>query len=304
LNSNPKPIVTASFSELVAVTSQHEAITDLDLVIQGNLTLESYCTSLLEKVLNLPQNQFSNFLNHQLKLVKDPLGYLNTFEQFIAKNESIFVTNTALSRYHKLFNLIEKQRDLLQCAVPFLSKPTLAKRYINAESEERYFSFYEVKKYTNSLEDDNEKILYLTKEKHDYKQANIEFLNQKLPLFDKQCCKEIEQIYELQKIKSTIDKSKPLQTNETTPFTKLQFNCNVNQFVDMFYQFTREIYVDDKPMIQGNVNDLVTMIVTSFVDKEGNDISALSVKTILKPSREDKRPNTSKRIDINKLFKF
>lgn len=83
--------------ELVAVTSQHEAITDLDLVVQGNLTLDSYCISLLEKVLNLPQNQFSNFLNHQLKQVKDPLGYLNTFEQFIAKNESIFVTNTALS---------------------------------------------------------------------------------------------------------------------------------------------------------------------------------------------------------------
>lgn len=304
MNSAPHPIVTASFSELIVVTSAQQVNTDLDLVIQGNLTLESYCISLLEKVLNLPQNQISNFLNHQLKLVKDPLGYLNIFEQFIAKNESIFVQSTALSRYHKLFNLIEKQRDLLQCAVPFLNKPALAKRYINAESEERYFSFYEVKKYTNSLEDDNEKILYLTKEKHDYKQANIEFLNQKLPLFDKQCCKEIEQIYELQKIKNTIDKSKPITPTDSNAFTKLQFNCNVNQFVDMFYQFTREIYVDDKPMIQGNVNDLVTMIVNSFVDKEGNDISTLSVKTILKPSREDKRPNTSKRIDINKLFKF
>lgn len=75
---------------------------------------------------------------------------------------------------------------------------------------------------------------------------------------------------------------KSLATAES--FTKLRFNCNVNQFVDVFYQLTRELLIEDKPFIEGNINDVVAMIVSSYVDKEGKEISALSVKTILKPS--------------------
>jgi hypothetical protein len=127
-------------------------------------------------------------------------------------------------------------------------------------------------------------------------------LNQKLPLFDKQCAKEIEQIYEMQSIKSTIEKQKPATSISLNNFTKLQFNCNVNQFVDIFYQLSREILVDGKPVIEGNINDVANVIVNSFVDKDGKEISPQSVKTILQPSREDKRPNSNKRIDVTKIL--
>jgi hypothetical protein len=63
-----------------------------------------------------------------------------------------------------------------------------------------------------------------------------------------------------------------------------------------------EIFVEGKPMIEGNINDIAEMIVNTFVDKDGREISLQSVKTILKPSREDKRPNTNKRIDISKFL--
>jgi len=302
LNSEPNNL-NAQFKEYMAVPLHKSKNPNLDIIIEEQINSENYCTALISKVLSLSQSQFSNFINYQLDQVNDPLSWLDSFDSLIEQNEKLLSKKNQLMRYNRLSIAIEKKRDLLQCPIVKPSKPTLAKKYINAESEERYFSFYEIKKQTDALDDDNEKILLLTKEKHDYKQANIEFLNQKLPLFDKQCSKEIEQIYELQKIKSTIDKSKPITPIDSNAFTKLQFNCNVNQFVDIFYQLTREINVDDKPMIQGNVNDLIFFIVNSFVDKDGNDISALSVKTILKPSREDKRPNTSKRIDISKLFK-
>ena len=82
----------------------------------------------------------------------------------------------------------------------------------------------------------------------------------------------------------------------------MQFNGNVNQLVDIFYQLNRELFVDGKPYIDGNTNDLIALITNSFVDKDGKEISPQTVKTILKPSKEEKRPNTHKRIDIDKLL--
>ena len=284
----------------MAVSSEQSTNKNLDVIIEEQITLEEYCNVLINKLLKFPQTQFLNFINHQLEQVKSPLDWLDSFDLLIAENEKLFTENAMLFKYNKLYNLIEKKRDLLQCPAVKPIKPAVAKRYINAESEERYFSFYEIKKQLITLEDDNEKILLLTKEKHEYKQANIEFLNQKMPLFDEQCCKEIEQIYEMQTLKGSIAKLKPATTINPTTLTKLQFNCNVNQFVDIFYQLTREIISDGKPIIEGNINDMAAIIVNSFVDKDGKEISPQSVKTILQPSREDKRPNSHKRIDLSK----
>ncbi|MBA4155389.1 MAG: hypothetical protein C0512_13715 [Flavobacterium sp.] len=47
---------------------------------------------------------------------------------------------------------------------------------------------------------------------------------------------------------------------------------------------------------------MVAIIVNSFLDKDGNEISPQTVETILKPSRADKRPKPHKRIDIDKLL--
>lgn len=302
MNPNKTLFKPVPFLELKAVTSAHSTNTNLDIIIEEQITIDKYCNALIDKLLKLPQTQFSNFINHQLNSVKSPLSWLDSFDLLIAENEKLFVENGLLFKYNKICNLIEKKRDLLQCSTVKPIKPAVAKRYINAESEDRYFSFYEIKKQLNALEDVNEKILLLTKEKHEYKQANIEFLNQKLPLFDKQCSKEIEQIYEMQTIKSSIDKLKPAATINPNILTKLQFNCNVNQFVDIFYQLSREILVEGKPIIEGNINDMAAIIVNSFVDKDGKEISPQSVKTILQPSREDKRPNSNKRIDLNKIL--
>lgn len=296
------PVKSVPFLEQMTVISVQSTNTNLDVIVEEQSTIEDYCNAVIEKLFKLPQTQFLNFINHQLEQVKSPSSWLDSFDLLVAENEKLFVENGLLSRYTKLCNLIEKKRDLLQCSTAKPIKPNVAKRYINAESEERYFSFYEIKKQLATLEDDNEKILLLTKEKHEYKQANIEFLNQKLPLFDKQCAKEIEQIYEMQNIKSTIEKLKPATTISHNNFTKLQFNCNVNQFVDIFYQLSREILIEGKPVIEGNINDVANVIVNSFVDKDGKEISPQSVKTILQPSREDKRPNTNKRIDVTKIL--
>jgi len=142
----------------------------------------------------------------------------------------------------------------------------------------------------------------LTKEMFEYQQANIEFINQKTPFYDAQCTKEIENIYALQKIQAAIEQAKNHKTGNQMPFKKMQINCNLNQFIDVHYQFTRELFVDGKPILDGSVNDLVAIIVNSFLDKDGKDISPETVKTILTPSRTEKRPKPHKRIDIDKML--
>lgn len=293
---------TASFLEMVVVHPAKVSNHDLDIILDKKVTTQSYCVALINKIFELHQSDYPTFLNYQTNQVKEPIVWLNRFEELISNNEDLFTNKRALCRYNKLFNLIESKRKEVQFSGMKENKLTIAKRFINAESEDRHFSFCEVKKQIDSLDDDNEKILLLTKEKHEYRQANIEFINQKLPLFDVQCSKEIKQIYELQSIKSSIEKFKPTTAGVQPAFNKLQFHCNVNQLVDIFYQMSCEIFVEGKPMIEGNINDIAEMIVSTFVDKDGREISLQSVKTILKPSREDKRPNTNKRIDISKLL--
>lgn len=295
-------IQTALFVEMVVVRSAQIYKSNYDIVLDKIPTSQEYCKALLHKFFEISQSDYSDFLNYQVSLTKEPVIWLNNFEELISNNEDLFTSKKALCRYNKLFHLLESKRKELQFSNMKESKTALAKRYINAESEDRYFSFYEIKKQIHILEDDNEKILVLTKEKHEYRQSNIEFINQKLPLFDKQCSKEIEQIYEMQNIKNTIGKFKPVDPNNSSSVTKLQFNCNVNQFVDIFYQMSKELFVEGKPFVEGNINDIAMMIVNTFVDKEGKEISLSSVQTILKPSREDKRPNQDKRIDIGKLL--
>jgi len=302
LSSKDQNIKTAPFPEHVAVQTAQAQNPLFDIIVEDDFTLQKYCDALIAKIFTLRQSDFPNFINYQCNQVKNPLIWINKLEKLLANNEAFFSSKTAMSRYNKLYNLIDDKRKELQSTSvkePITKTP---KKFINAESEDRHFSFYELKKQLEKIDDDNQKILLLTKEKFEYQQANIEFINQKTPIYDAQCTKEIENIYALQKIQSAIEESQKLKIGSQIANNKMQFNGNVNQLVDVFYQLHRELFVDGKPYIDGNTNDLVSLIVNSFVDKDGKEISPLTVKTILKPSKEEKRPNTHKRIDIDKLL--
>jgi hypothetical protein len=293
---------TAPFVELLAVPTALAKNPLFDIIVEDKINIQNYCNALIAKILALKQSQFPAFIDYQFNQVKNPEVWICKLEKLLANNEAFFSSKTAMSRYNKLYFLIEKKRTELQSSrvkEPVVKTP---KKFINAESEDRHFSFYELKKQLDNINDDNQKILLLTKEMFEYQQANIEFINQKTPFYDAQCTKEIENIYALQKIQAAIEEAQKLKLSSPKPNKKLKFNGNLNQLVDMFYQLNRELFIDGKPYIDENTNDLADWIVNSFLDKEGKEISPLTVKTILKPSKEDKRPNTHKRLDIDKLL--
>lgn len=293
---------TAPFVELLAVPTALAKNPLFDIIIEDKINIQNYCNALIAKILELKQSQFPLFIDYQFNQVKNPEVWICKLEKLLANNEAFFSSKTAMSRYNKLYFIIEKKRTELQSSrvkEPVVKTP---KKFINAESEDRHFSFYEIKKQLEKINDDNQKILLLTKEMFEYQQANIEFINQKTPFYDAQCTKEIENIYALQKIQVAIEEAQKLKLSSLIPTKKIKFNGNLNQLVDMFYQLNRELFIEGKPYIDANTNDLAAWIVNSFLDKEGKEISPLTVKTILKPSKEEKRPNTHKRLDIDKLL--
>jgi len=85
---------------------------------------------------------------------------------------------------------------------------------------------------------------------------------------------------------------------------KLQWNGQINTLVDIFYQTMYEIKVDGEPLLDATPNDIANMLANNFCDRNGNELSRSTIKTILLPSRADKRPkkDNSKRIDISKLM--
>ena len=302
MNSKGKNIKTAPFPEFLAVPMAQAKNPLFDIIIDENFTLQKYCDALIEKILKLDQSEFPNFINYQCLQVESPMVWINKLEKLLANNEVLFGSEIAMSRYHKLYLIIESKRKELQSSSVKLKVKRTPKRLINANSDDRHFSFYEVKNHIETLPNFTEKIIYLTEEVFAYKQADKFSINTTLQVYDEQCSQLIEQLQTIRKMRAELEKEQKEQLVNQTPYNKMQFNGNLNQLVDVFYQLHRELFVDGKPYIDGNTNDLIALITNSFLDKDGKEISPQTVKTILKPSKEEKRPNTHKRIDIDKML--
>lgn len=162
--------------------------------VKGN---DAYCQKLISRILKLPYAQLPDFFSHHCDFVTDPIKWLNKFEKLISENEELFVCTTKRWQMMKCYTIIESKRKELEILRNRHTKIKPPMQYINAECEERYFSFREVKNKVNGMGDYTDKIMFLTNEKFDYEQASIDFINPKLPDYSDQCQKEIDQIQHL-----------------------------------------------------------------------------------------------------------
>jgi hypothetical protein len=100
----------------------------------------------------------------------------------------------------------------------------------------------------------------------------------------------------------TKKKTNSIHKSTATLENKIKINSNLNQLVYVFFQLNRELFIEGKPFLDANTNDFVALICNNFVDKEGRKISPDTVRTILTPSKSDKRPKAHKRIDLDKML--
>lgn len=287
---------------MIASTSTQTKNKDYDVIIENEINSQSYCLALLQKFSAMPLSHYSSFINYQLSIVRNQSRWLRNLEDFIHCNEATFKSKPAVFKYNKIFQLIERKQIEKQSpstqGIPFCQY----RKLINSECDDRYFSFYETKIKVEKIENFTEKIIHLTDEIFQYKQAEKYSINTYLKPYDDQCLQLIEHLKTIRDLRADFEKEQNTTISNQLATNKMRFNGNLNQLVDIFYQLNRELFVDGKSYIDGNTNDLVALIVNSFVDKDGKEISPLTVKTILKPSKEEKRPNTHKRIDIEKFL--
>ena len=286
---------TAPFVELLAVPSALARNPLFDIIVEEKITIQNYCNALIAKILELKQSQFPAFIDYQFNQVKNPEIWICKLEKLLANNEAFFSSKTAMSRYNKMYFLIEKKRSELQSLRVIDTKPKATKRQINADTDDRYFSFFEAKSYINSLDNFNDKIIYLMDEIFEYNQADIVSLNNKLQLYDKQCNQLIEQLQIMRKVKNDFEKENQEKTNTATSsnitFQKIKLNGPTNIITNAFKQMMVDVKPNGKPYIQGKIKDVSQIICLIFDDEKGEPLSQATVLTYLSPNRTDKDPN-------------
>ena len=295
MNSKDQNMQTAPFVELLAVPSALAKNPLFDIIVEDKINIQNYCNALIAKILELKQSQFPAFIDYQFNQVKNPEIWICKLEKLLANNEAFFSSKTAMSRYNKLYILIDKKRTELQSLRVINTKPKATKRQINADTDDRYFSFFEVKNHINSLNNFNDKIIYLMDEIFEYNQADIVSLNNKLQPYDKQCNQLIEQLQIMRKVKNDFEKEnqekKATENSSNIPFQKIKLNGPTNIITNAFKQMMVDVKPNGKPYIQGKIKDVSQIICLIFDDEKGEPLSQATVQTYLSPNRTDKDPN-------------
>jgi hypothetical protein len=293
---------TAPFVELLAVPAALAKNPLFDIIVEDKITIQNYCNALIAKILELKQSQFPAFIDYQFNQVKNPGVWICKLEKLLANNEAFFSSKTAMSRYNKLYFLIEKKRTELQDLRVVGTKAKTPKRLINANSDDRYFSYFEVKNHIETLTDFTEKLIYLTQEAFAYKQADKFSINTTLQAYDEQCNHQIEHLQTLRKMRSEYDKEQQEKLNNAklakALSLKILLNGPINILTDAYKQMMNDIKPNGKPYIAYKIKEIAKFICDNYVDENGNELSMLTIQTYLSPTRTDKNPNNDWKIKL------
>jgi hypothetical protein len=98
-------------------------------------------------------------------------------------------------------------------------------------------------------------------------------------------------------------KSHPVN-QEVQNFEKYPVNCQVNVLVDHFLTLSTKSYMGGLPVFSMKPAQIADFIERNFIDKDRNDFSSSTLRTLLKPYRADKRlkSGSPKRIDSSHLY--
>jgi hypothetical protein len=293
---------TAPFVELLAVPQAQANNPLFDIIIEDKINIQNYCNALIAKILVLRPSELPEFINYQFNLVKKPEIWLNKFEKLLANNSEQFQAIRNHSKFIKLYTLIEKKRTELQSSSIKEPVSKTPKRLINAESEERYFSFSEVKKHIATLTNYPDKILYLNEEICEYKQSEVYFINNKLLDYKKQCKALLKQIQNEKILKCQLEKEQAEEkikiALEKKPTLKIRLNGPINILTDAYKQMMNDVKPNGKPYIEYKIKEIAKFICDNYLDENGNELSMLTIQTYLSPTRTDKNPNNDWKIKL------
>jgi hypothetical protein len=285
---------TAPFIEQPTVD---ETNNDFDIVqplaeaLEDAVKLNRYCHDLLFKIISLNKSRIKPFLQYQCEQLIDPFVWLNKLEKLIDLNREGFTTKDHNIKIEKALMVIELLRSEIESGKNKLSK----------------YNFKKVKQNIQRYQTPEEKMSYLLEIKTDYLQNKPLVIDPTEVPFEIQCDLEVQLLKTKRKLTKQTKTTRNLETQKPeTSVTersrsagKIRINSQVNHFVDIFYQLLHEKTINGLPYLEASTNDIAEMITTNFTDKEGNEISSETIKTILRPSRPEKRPKQNSRFILN-----
>jgi hypothetical protein len=153
-----------------------------DFLHDGKFSMEQYNNCLLSKLFSLGKVEVKPFLEHQNKLVSDPLTWLYTLEGLIEENDELFNSKELRIR-------VEKTKMLLT----LLIQEVEAKRNLPPSR----FDFEKVKLKLKTYSTAAEQLFYLYEMKADYLQNRPKYIDPNEIPFDEKIEVEIQKIKQL-----------------------------------------------------------------------------------------------------------
>ena len=268
-----------------------------NFLIKGQFNIEQYCKCLLHKLFTLNKSKIKPFIHYQCSKLNDPIVWLNKLEKLIDLNQEFFTTKTQAKSFEKALMIIEVMRDAIE----------------QKQTTTTQFNFNELKNKIKEYSNYDDKLSCLMDARTEYLQNKPKIIDVNEIPFDEKINLELDLVKSQQKLskkrnaiysqevnspKSPTENTKSPTEICRTSVGLFQFNCQTNVFVDVYFQLTKEITVDGKPLLNIGSNDLAQFITNNFIDKNGNALSLNTVKTILNISRPEKRPSAEKRINL------
>ncbi|MDD2635952.1 MAG: hypothetical protein PHW82_10675 [Bacteroidales bacterium] len=97
-------------------------------------------------------------------------------------------------------------------------------------------------------------------------------------------------------------KPKIQEVDDETDIPRIIWNKKTNQLLTAIYDLYHLKDEENNPLIEIDMKDLQDLVQKIFLDKNGKTLNKLTIKTCLSESREDKRTQGNKRIDVKKYF--
>lgn len=250
-----------------------------NFINKGCFNKELYCKCLLHKLFTLTKSKINPFLQYQCEKMQEPIKWLNKFEKLIDLNQELFITKQQAKSFEKALTAI----DIIRHDYEHQAYLPINRFDINqVKIKLKEYSIFE------------DKLSYLCEMETDYKQLRPVIHNSSIVPFDEQISLEIDKLSKQELLKEKSKLRCNIITNQVPlPKPQLKLNCNINYFVDVFYQLSQE-----KQAVSGSLKEIAEFIANGILDKDGNPISSDSVYTMLKPSNLDKRPKGNSRFKL------
>ena len=250
---------------------------------QDDFDHQLYGKLLLERVLNLNSVLLTRFLNFQCEIVKRPCSWLTSLYMLLEYNVDFLIEINLGKKLNTAMNLVNDKRTEYQQVPSFYREDDF--------EEDNPYRIDLVKIELDKLKTYREKKIYLLRMETDYLQNQYNYDKEDGVDFDVQIELELHYLKKLVEING----NESVQSNAV-------WNGQINQLVDLFFQCLHIKASNGNPLLEISNEKLVQIIKDTFCKKDGTRFSVSTIRTILKPTRYDKRPKGHKRIDVEGII--